>query len=100
MTEEETDIALRNELTTADLAWQPRFHHPQLRKWLHRIDVPTLIVWGEADRIFPTPYGEAYQHLIPRSRLEVLPQCGHLPHVEKAEAFVGLFNRFASEHAS
>jgi pimeloyl-ACP methyl ester carboxylesterase len=100
LSEEETDIALKNELTTADLAWNPRFHHPQLRKWLHRIDVPTLIVWGEADMIFPKPYGEEYRRLIRQSRLEVLPKCGHLPHVEQADAFVDLFDRFAAEHAS
>jgi pimeloyl-ACP methyl ester carboxylesterase len=97
-TEEETDIALKNELATADLAWHPRFHHPQLRKWLHRIDVPTLIVWGEGDRIFPKRYGEEYRRLIRRSRLEVLPECGHLPHVEQADVFVDLFERFAAEH--
>ena len=71
------------------------FHDPQLRKWLHRIDVPTLIVWGDGDKILPEPYGEAYHRLIKGSRLEVLPACGHIPHVEKADAFVGLFTRFA-----
>ena len=100
MTEEQGDIAIKNELTTADLAWHPRFHDPQLRKWLHRIDVPTLIVWGEGDKLFPAPYGEAYQRLIKGSRLEVVPACGHLPHVEKSDTFVDLFKRFAAEHAS
>ena len=100
VTEEQGDIAIKNELRTADLAWQPRLHDPQLRKWLHRIDVPTLIVWGEGDKIFPKPYGEAYHRLIKGSRLEVLPACGHIPQVEKADAFVDLFTRFAAEHAS
>jgi len=99
VTEEQGDIAIKNELRTADLAWQPRFHDPQLRKWLHRIDVPTLIVWGDGDKIFPKPYGEAYHRLIKGSRLEVLPACGHLPQVEKADDFVGLVRRFAAEHA-
>jgi len=100
VTEEQGDIAIKNELRTADLAWQPRFHDPQLRKWLHRIDVPTLIVWGDGDKIFPKPYGEAYHRLIKGSRLEVFPACGHIPQVEKADAFVDLFRRFATEHAS
>lgn len=97
MSDEEIDIVLKNELTTADLAWHPRFHNPQLRKWLHRIDVPTLIVWGEGDKLFPPRYGEEYRALIPGSRLEVLPACGHLPQVEKADAFVQVFNKFAAE---
>jgi pimeloyl-ACP methyl ester carboxylesterase len=100
MTEEQGDIAIKNELTTADLAWHPRFHDPQLRKWLHRIDVPTLIVWGDGDKLFPLAYGEAYQRMIKASRLAVVPACGHLPHVEKADTFVDLFKRFAAEHAS
>ena len=50
LTEEQSDIAMKNELTTAKLAWQPRLYDPQLRKWLHRIDVPTLIVWGDGDK--------------------------------------------------
>jgi pimeloyl-ACP methyl ester carboxylesterase len=97
--EEQADIAIKNELATANLAWQPRFHDPQLRKWLHRIDVPTLLVWGDSDKIFPKPYGEAYRDLIKGSRLEVLPSCGHIPQVEKTDAFVDLFKRFAAEHA-
>jgi pimeloyl-ACP methyl ester carboxylesterase len=99
MTGEEIDIALMNELTTADLGWHPRFHNPHLHKWLHRIDVPTLIVWGDGDKVFPPRHGEEYRALIPGSRLEILPDCGHLPQVEKAEAFVDVFNRFAAEHA-
>jgi len=98
--EEQDDLAIKNELSTANLAWQPRFHDPQLRKWLHRIDVPTLIVWGDGDRIFPPAYGEAYHRLIKGSRLEVVPSCGHLPQVEKADAFVKLFTRFAAENRS
>jgi pimeloyl-ACP methyl ester carboxylesterase len=100
MTEEQSDIAIKNELATADLAWQPRFHDPQLRKWLHRIDVPTLLVWGDSDKLFPREYGEDYQRLIKGSRLEIIPACGHLPHVEKVDRFVDLFKRFAAEHAS
>jgi pimeloyl-ACP methyl ester carboxylesterase len=100
ITEEQSDIAIKNELMTANLAWQPRFHDPQLRKWLHRIDVPTLIVWGDSDKIFPKPYGEEYHRLIKNSRFEVLSGCGHLPHVEKADAFVTLFKKFTAEHAS
>lgn len=100
MTEEQGDIAIKNELATADLAWQPRFHDPQLRKWLHRIDVPTLLVWGDSDKIFPKAYGEAYHSLIKGSRLEILPSCGHIPQVERTDTFVNLFKRFAAEHAS
>ena len=88
------DIALKNRMTTAKLVWQPRSHDPHLRKWLHRIDVPTLIVWGSHDRLFPKDYAFAYQQLIPGSKAVIIPDCGHLPHVEKPDAFVAELEAF------
>lgn len=93
-TEEMADILLKNEFTTAKLAWEPRFYSRQLRKWLHRIDVPTLIVWGDSDKIFPVDHAHAYQALIPGSRVEIIPQCGHVPQVEKADRFVEILGAF------
>lgn len=86
--EEETEIALRNHFMTAKLAWHPRFYNPELQKWLHRITVPTLLLWGADDKIFPPAYGEAMQKLIPGSTLTVIPECGHLPQQEKTDEFV------------
>jgi len=96
MTDEAIDIALKNELATADLAWNPRFFHPQVRKWIHRIDVPTQIIWGDGDKIFPPRYAEEYNRLIRGSKLSVL-SCGHIPQVEKAGAFVDLLTRFVED---
>jgi pimeloyl-ACP methyl ester carboxylesterase len=81
------DAALKNRMTTAKLSWQPRNYDPHLRKWLHRIKVPTLLVWGDQDRLFPKEYALAYQRLIPGSKLSIIPHCGHLPHVEKGDEF-------------
>jgi pimeloyl-ACP methyl ester carboxylesterase len=80
------DVLLKNRATTARLVWQPRSHDPQLQKWLHRIHVPTLLIWGDHDRLFPKEYALAYERLIPGSRAAVIADCGHLPHVEKADA--------------
>jgi pimeloyl-ACP methyl ester carboxylesterase len=88
------DAALKNRTTTAKLSWQPRNHDPHLRKWLHRIDVPTLLVWGAHDRLFPADYAYVYQQLIPGSKAVVLPECGHLPHVEQADAFAAELEAF------
>ena len=82
-TPEQADIQLKNHFTTARLAWHPRFYNPDLHKWLHRVDVPTMILWGDSDKVFPPAYGAAYHALIPRSELRIIPQCGHLPHQEK-----------------
>src|SRR4051794_5102950 len=81
----------KNRATVTRLAYRPRFHNPELKKWLHRIDVPTLLIWGEADRIVPPAFGEAYRALIPSSRLVMLPNAGHAPFDEQKDAFLAAF---------
>src|SRR4051794_26698472 len=53
----------KNRATVTRLAYRPRFHNPGLAKWLHRIDVPTVLIWGEADRLVPPVFGESYNAL-------------------------------------
>jgi len=95
--EEERRRQMKNALTMAKVGWQPRLYDPHLRKWLHRIDVPTLIVWGDSDKVIPPAYGPAYRDLIPGSRLEILKGCGHLPHIEKGAETVALVTKFIEE---
>ena len=98
---EAEDIALKNRTTTAKLTWQPRGYDPHLHKWLHRIGVPTLIVWGANDRLYPKDYAFAYQRLIPGSKLMIVPDCGHLPQVEQRAVFVAALEKFfESERAA
>ncbi len=77
------DALLKGKMVTAKLAWQPRLHDPHLGKWLHRVDVPTLIVWGAQDRLLPPAFAAAWQRAIPGARLVTVPGAGHVPHVEK-----------------
>jgi pimeloyl-ACP methyl ester carboxylesterase len=93
------DVALNNRAITARLVWQPRSHDPQLQKWLHRIDVPTLLIWGEHDRLFPKDYAFAYERLIPGSKAVIVADCGHLPHVEKADACAAELEAFIGANA-
>jgi len=88
------DIGLKNQTTTARLIWQPRGYDPHLAKWLHRIDVPTLLVWGAHDRHFPPDYALAFNKLIPGAKLAIIPDCGHLPHVEQRGAFLVALENF------
>jgi len=78
----------KNQLASAKLGWNPRLYNPHLHKWLHRISVPTLLVWGDDDKLVPLPHGTAYQALIPGAQLRVIENCGHVPHMEHADAFV------------
>jgi pimeloyl-ACP methyl ester carboxylesterase len=88
---------MKNRLTTAKLAWQPRLYNPDLHKWLHRIVVPTLILWGDHDQVIPPGYGPAFRDLIPGSRLEVIAECGHLPHMERMDAWTARVMAFLAE---
>ena len=82
--DEQMDIMLKNRFTVAKLGWQPRWYNPDLEKWLHRIKLPALIVWGADDRIMPLEYAAVWQEQLPSARLVQIKECGHLPHVEHA----------------
>lgn len=92
------DIALKNRATVARLSWQPRAHDPHLNKWLHRIDVPTLLLWGDHDRMFPKEHAFAYQKLIPGAKVAIVPDCGHVPQIEKPDVFVAEIEAFLGAH--
>jgi pimeloyl-ACP methyl ester carboxylesterase len=98
-TDEQQMTVAKNRLTTAKLGWQPRLYNPHLHKWLHRISVPTLLLWGDSDKVIPPAYGPAYQKFIPGSKLEVFKNCGHVPQVEKMDEWVGKVVAFAREAA-
>jgi pimeloyl-ACP methyl ester carboxylesterase len=56
--------------------------------------IPFLIVWGERDPIIPVEHALAAHRLVPGSRLEVLPNAGHFPHLDDPLRFVHLLNEF------
>jgi pimeloyl-ACP methyl ester carboxylesterase len=58
---------------------------------------PTLLVWGEHDRLVPPEYGEAYRQHLPHAQMIRIAGCGHLPMFEREQEFVDLITRFARE---
>lgn len=88
---------LRNRNAMARYGFDPPMHNPELKKWLHRIDVPTLLLWGEHDRLVPLAYARAFQSEIPDIRLHVFKACGHLPQQEKRDEFVQVVREFAAQ---
>jgi pimeloyl-ACP methyl ester carboxylesterase len=84
--EEEADRQLANRFMAARLGWQPRWFNPALERWLHRISVPTLVVWGENDKLLPSAYAAVWKRSVPDVRVEIVPECGHSPHIEKLSA--------------
>jgi len=59
-----------------------------LEKRIHRINAPTLLVWGEKDQIVPPKYGHLFQHQISESTLALIEGGGHIPHAECKSAFI------------
>ena len=80
-------IIARNIESCARLCWEPYMHNPKLRRRLHRITVSTLFVWGEFDGIVTPDYGRAFAEGIAGAQFALIPNAGHLPHVEKPQAF-------------
>jgi pimeloyl-ACP methyl ester carboxylesterase len=67
---------------------------PHLAARLSGITVPTLVVWGEADRMVTPAYGKEYAAAIPGASFRLLPRAGHLPQIETPEAVLSLFAEF------
>ncbi len=79
----------------ARFGWKPFMHNPALSRWLHRIDRPTLVAWGEQDRIAAQSLGKAYASGIPNAQFRTVPDAGHFPHIERPEYLSGEIIRFA-----
>ena len=71
------------------LSWRPYMHDPGLPHLLRRASgIPTLMVWGEKDRIVPTSAGQAYKEAIPGSALRIIEGSGHRPEIEATDEFL------------
>ena len=62
-------------------------------------DIPSLIVWGENDRIIPVEHAALAHELMPGSRLELFPGAGHFPFNDDPERFVRVLDDFVSTTA-
>ena len=80
--------------------FQPYMYNPQLKRWLARIAVPTLVLWGASDRVVMPEYGRAYADLIPGARFELIADAGHHPEIEQPEAFVERISAFLASPAA
>ena len=83
---------LANMQTMRSIAGEPYMHDPTLLSRLPLVAVPTLVIWGESDRIFTPGYGRAYAASIPGSRFELVEKAGHLPQLEQPEATLALID--------
>jgi len=96
LSDDRLTVIARNREATALYAWEPYFHDPKLRGRLHRVTVPTLLLWGAEDRFVAAGhYGAAYRDAIPGARLETIAGAGHFPHLEQPAAVAERVRAFA-----
>ena len=86
----------RSRETMALFGWKPYMHNPSLKRWLKRISVPTLMIWGESDDVMSVDYGRAYATMIPDAKFHSIEGAGHYPHVEMPAEFVAAIQEFLS----
>lgn len=94
MPEAKLAIIARNIESTARLCWEPYMHNPKLTRRLHRVQVPTLVVWGKNDGIVSADYGKAYSKLIKGAKFAAIAKAGHYPHLEQPAAFITAVSSF------
>jgi pimeloyl-ACP methyl ester carboxylesterase len=71
---------------------------PTLAGRLARLELATLVLWGDSDRIVDPGYGRAYADAIPHARFQLLPGTGHLPQLETPQQLMNaIWNRTDSE---
>ncbi len=85
-------------------AWQAQLKRE--RRWrpgwveanLERITAPTLVVWGRDDPVHPLKMAREFGQRIRGAQVEILSDCGHLPHEEQAETFSSVVVSFLRCH--
>jgi len=61
---------------------------------LHKITIPTLLIWGLNDTITPPIVAHEFNKLIPNTELRFIDRCGHAPMMEHPEQFNRIFENF------
>ena len=97
MSDDELVVRAQNWESLCLYAWHPYMYNAALKRWLRRIAMPTLVVWGASDGIVKPSYGQAYSALIPGSRFELIEEAGHHPEIEQPEVFVERVVKFLGQ---
>ena len=67
---------------------------------LPSLTMPTLVIWGARDRVFPKRQAQIAADRLKERSLAFIPDCGHLPQVERPDRFAAVLSRFLDEKGS
>ena len=70
-----------------------------LRKRIHRVRAPSLVVWGENDRLIPPIYAQDFSKALGNAEILMLPKCGHEPPLEQCETLLTKVREFFATKA-
>jgi pimeloyl-ACP methyl ester carboxylesterase len=96
-TEEQRAVQQENGKAMAAIAGRS-MSDPDLLGRLRALDVPTLVLFGESDRVVTPAYGRAVAAAIPGAEFAAVPAAGHLPHLEAPDATWGALDSFIAAH--
>lgn len=80
--------------TLARLLWE-RPYETKLPRYLHRLTMPTLLVWGEEDKLLPLQQAELWRQHIPKAEFQAFKGAGHLV-LDESRAAVDAVQKFLS----
>lgn len=92
--DEAMEIA-RDRRSAGLLLWKPYMHNPALRKWLHRVNIPTLVLHGAQDGFVVHGHAGKLAEALPNARAQTIPNAGHFPQIEQAEQTAAAITAFA-----
>ncbi|UVS69416.1 alpha/beta fold hydrolase [Nitrososphaera viennensis] len=92
-----TDFVRRMNLPNAKYAFMSTLlgmrYSPPLRGRLSSVIAPTLVIWGDEDRMIPVQYAKEFRE-VPNNELVVIKDCGHTPYIEKPKTFNRIVLKF------
>jgi pimeloyl-ACP methyl ester carboxylesterase len=85
-----------NMATMRLVAGDPYMYDPDLQPKLAAVTIPTLVLWGDSDKIATPAYGQVYASSFANARFEVIPNAGHLPQIEQPAATLAAIDAFVT----
>ncbi len=84
------DIWEFSRIMTARISWSPYMFNRRLPHLLGEVQAPTLVVWGDQDRVIPPEVGEQYAEQLSNARLERVARAGHIVEWDQPECLAEL----------
>ena len=76
------------------IAWKPYMYSQTLPHLLRSVRAPSLVVWGDDDKVVPQSAAKRYVEALPNAKLQIVKSCGHCVDMEQPEALAKLVTEF------